>query len=331
MQVVFTLCSINYLAQAKTLGDSVLRQNPDYKFIIGLIDKNHARVDLGFLGTLDLVEVENIGIEGFDEMCEAYSLVELVTATKPFYFDYIFASYPEAETVTYFDPDIKVFAPLDDMLEKLKRFNIILTPHFTEPIQDRLLPTEKHVMSTGVFNLGFAAMRRGAEADRLNKWWMRKLRRECVLDLSRGYFVDQLWMNLAPAYFQDVLIEKHPGWNTAHWNLHERQVTQREGKYFVNDRELVFYHFSHYNPRRPESIASYHTRFSFAARPDLVPLYNEYNADLLANRYMDLIDLRCFYMKNEGRKKLKRQALGWLRQNVPQNVKIKVGKFLGRA
>ena len=50
MQIVFTLCSINYLAQAKTLGDSVLRHNPGYKFIIGLIDKNHTNVDLSGLG-----------------------------------------------------------------------------------------------------------------------------------------------------------------------------------------------------------------------------------------------------------------------------------------
>ena len=331
MQVVFTLCSINYLSQAKTLGTSVLRHNPDYKFIIGLIDKNHLGIDLSFLGDLELLEVEKICIDGFEEMSARYSIVELATASKPFYFDYLFKHYPDAEAVTYFDPDIKVFAPLTEMAEKLKVSNVILTPHFTRPITDSLLPTEKHVLNTGVFNLGFAAMKRGAEADALNSWWMGKLRHECLLDLTRGYFVDQLWMNLAPAYFDKVLIEKHPGWNTAHWNLHERTVTEVDGRFLVNQQPLIFFHFSHYSPKRPDTIASYHTRFSFATRPDLVTLYKQYNDDLVANRYLDLIGVPCFYMNNERRKGLKKKAMGWLRQNVPSDVKIRLGKLLKRS
>jgi hypothetical protein len=331
MQIVFTLCSVNYLAQAKALGDSVLRHNPDYKFIVGLIDKNHTGVDLSFMGGHELLEVEKVILDGLEDMAARYNIVELVTATKPFYFDYLFKHHPDAVAVTYFDPDIKVFAPLTDMAEKLERFNVILTPHFTQPIQDKLLPTEKHVLNTGVFNLGFAAMQRGAEADKLNSWWMGKLRRECIADLAHGYFVDQLWMNLAPAYFDKVLIEKHPGWNTAHWNLHERTLSEVDGHHLVNQQPLIFYHFSHYSPKRPEAIASFHTRFSFASRPDLVPLYRQYNDELIANRYLELIDIRCFYVNHQRQKELKRKAMSWIRQNVPQGVKMKLGKLLKRS
>jgi len=331
MQIVFTLCSINYLAQAKTLGDSVLRHNPGYKFIVGLIDKNHTNVDLSFLGDLEFIEVDKIGIDGLEDMSARYSIVELVTATKPFYFDYLFKRYPDAAAVTYLDPDIKVFAPLTDMAEKLKTFNLILTPQITQPIHDNLLPTEKHVYNTGVFNLGFAAMRRGAEAEKINAWWMERLRFECLQDLPRGYFVDQLWMNLAPAFFDKVLIEKHPGWNAAHWNLHERTLSEVDGQILVNQQPLVFFHFSHFSPKHPEVIAAYHTRFSFETRPDLRALFRQYSEDLLSNRYFDLIGVRCFYMNNERQKGLKRKAMGWLRQNLPQSVKMKLGKVLKRA
>src|SRR6267154_2482982 len=125
MHIVFTLCSINYLTQAKTLGDSVLRHNPGSRFIIGLIDKNHTGLDLSFLGNLELLEVEKVGIQGLEDMCARYTIVELVTATKPFYFDYLLRSQPGIETVTYLDPDIKVFAPLTDLREKLKTFNLV--------------------------------------------------------------------------------------------------------------------------------------------------------------------------------------------------------------
>lgn len=331
MQIVFTLCAINYLAQAKTLADSVLRHNPDYKFIIGLIDRNHTNVDLSFVGNLQLLEVHEIGIAGLDDMAERYSIVELVTATKPFYFDYLFKNFPDAEAVTYLDPDIKVFAPLTDVAEKLKAFNLILTPQITSPMQDALLPTEKHIFNTGVFNLGFAAMRRGDEANKINAWWMERLRYGCQQDLPHGYFVDQLWMNLAPAFFDKVLIEKNPGWNMAHWNLHDRTLSELDGQILVNQQPLVFFHFSHYSPKHPDVIASYHTRFSFETRPDLRPLFQQYNDDLIANRYFQLIGVHCFYLQNERKKALKRQAMGWLRQNVPLSVKIKLGRILKRS
>jgi hypothetical protein len=331
MQVVFTLCSINYLSQAKTLGQSLLRHNPDYKFIIGLIDRNHRGIDLSFLGDLEVLEVEKLGIEGFEEMAARYNIVELATASKPFYFDYLFRTHPDAEAVTYFDPDIKVFAPLTDMAAKLKSSNVILTPQITQPISDDLLPSEKNVLNTGVFNLGFAAMKRGAEADRLNKWWMGKLRHECLVDPTRGYFVDQLWMNLAPAFFDKVLIEKHPGWNTAHWNLHERTIREVDGRFLVNEQPLIFFHFSHYSPKQPDTLAKFHTRFSFANRPDVVTLYKQYNDELVANRYLDLIGVPCFYVSNQRRKDFKKKAMGWLRQNVPSTVKVRLGKLLKRA
>jgi hypothetical protein len=331
MQVVFTLCAVNYLAQAKTLGDSVLRHNPDYKFIIGLIDQNHTGIDLSFLGDLELLEVGQIGIADLEGMVNRYSIVELVTATKPFYFDYLFRKYPEAEAVTYFDPDIRVFTPLTDMATKLKAFNLILTPQITSPMNDALLPTEKHVYNTGIFNLGFAAMRRGEEANKINAWWMERLRHWCLQDLPRGYFVDQLWMNLAPAFFDKVLIEKHPGWNTAHWNLHDRVIGEVDGRFLVNDQPLVFFHFSHYTPKNPDVIATFHTRFSFENRPDLRTLYRQYHDDLVANRYFQLIGVPCFYLRNERKKAMKRQVLGWLRQNVPQSVKMKLGPILKRS
>ena len=39
MTLAFTICSINYLAQAQTLGQSLQKTNPDVEFVIGLVDK----------------------------------------------------------------------------------------------------------------------------------------------------------------------------------------------------------------------------------------------------------------------------------------------------
>jgi len=327
MNVAFTLCSINYLAQAKTLVDTLKKSNPSWTFILGLVDKNVTNVDLSFMGC-EVLEVETIAIDGFDQMVNAYSIVEFITAVKPFYFTYLFEKRKEIDKIIYFDPDIMVLGSLDDLETKLDTYDIVLTPHFTTPIRDSFQLTEKHIFSTGVFNLGFLAVKRSANTLNMLKWWEEKLRFECILDLTRGYFVDQLWMNLAPAYFDKVLIDKYPGYNMAHWNLHERSLTETANGYMVNDVPLVFFHFSHFHPGRPEQIATFQTRYSFDNRPDIKSLFKLYTDSLISNRYFEFKKIPCYYMRGEGKKQFKKSVKGFLRQVTPLRLKMIVSSMV---
>jgi hypothetical protein len=326
MNVAFTLCSINYLAQAKTLLDTMRKTNPSWHFIVGLVDKNINNVDISFLDC-EILEVEKVDIDGFEWMVNNYSIVEFITAVKPFYFTYILKNRPDVDKVIYFDPDIMVFQPLTDLETKLDANDIVLTPHFTTPIEDSLQPTEKHVFNTGVFNLGFLAVKRSPNTIAMLRWWENKLRTECILDLTRGYFVDQLWMNLVPTFFDKVLIDKYPGYNMAHWNLHERSLVQTPEGYTVNGVPLVFYHFSHYNPAKPAEIATFHTRYSFDTRADMKVLFDVYRASLLKNNFFELKKNPCYYMRNEGKKKLKKSFTAFFRKNTPLSLKIKLSKL----
>ena len=274
--------------------------------------------------------VEELQIENFQQRVKKYTIVELLTSVKPFYIEWLFNQYPAAESIVYFDPDIMIFQPLTGLEESLKKYDIILTPHFTQPINDNCLPTELHVMQTGVFNLGFIAVKRSENTFNMLRWWQSRLKEQCVIDLSRGLFVDQLWANLIPAYFDKVLIEKYPGYNMAHWNLHERFLSKDNEIYMVNGQPLVFYHFSHYSPANPESIAAHHNRFSFKTRPDLKEIYNQYKDSLIRYNYFSLKKVPCFYMNDEKKKKRKRDVESFLRQALPDKVKGKLKRLFVR-
>jgi hypothetical protein len=329
MNIAFTLCSINYLPQAKTLSDSFKKSNPDWKFIIGLVDKNTTNADLSFIDA-EVLEVDKLKIEGFQAMVDKYTIVELLTSVKPYYFTWLFNSYKEVEKFVYFDPDIMVFQPLTELSNSLDEYDIILTPHYTTPINDNLLPTELHIMQTGIYNLGFIAVRRSANTIAMLKWWELKLSTQCIIDLTRGLFVDQLWANLIPAYFDKVLIEKYPGYNMAHWNLHERTLTKTKDGFLVNNVPLIFYHFSHYSPTHPTEIAAFHTRFNFNSRSDLKELYNVYNHGLLEAKYLELKKVPCFYVSNESQKKRKKAIENFMRQALPDNIKSKLKVFMNK-
>ncbi len=320
---------MNYLGQAKTLADSVAKHAPDHLFLYCLADKVNGR-NLRGINPQNMIEVEQISIPNFHWMVKNYNIVEFATAVKPFFFNYLFDKYSEVNQITYLDPDIKIFTNLQELDALHVDSEVVMTPHFTVPITDNKIPTEKRIFSTGIYNLGFVSMKRGNNTFQLIDWWKEKLSYHCIVDLTRGYFVDQLWMVLAPIYFDKILVTKHLGMNMAHWNFHERILSVKHEQYFVQDFPLVFFHFSHYKPSKPTQLAAYHTRYSFATRTDLQPLYSDYHTELVNNHFFEFIKEPCFYLNNEQQKRLKKYWGNVMRIVIPQNIKVMLGKFLNK-
>jgi hypothetical protein len=300
MTLAFTICSINYLAQARTLGDSLRRTNPDYQYVIGLVDKlSDANLPSDLVPEYPMLEVDKIGIPDFAAMCDRYDITELNTAVKPFFIDYFYKNRPEATAIIYFDPDIIVFQPLVELNQALTTSSIVLTPHTCSPTPDWERPNEQHHLNTGIFNLGFVGLRADETARQFIDWWKQRLVYECRIDLCEGLFVDQHWVNFAPVYHQNVRIDKYLGYNVAYWNLHERLFSQRtDGTWLINDTdELRFFHYSGYNPFKPNDISKYQTRYTFEQRPDVKPLFDLYCRELLANANERYVKYPCVYIK----------------------------------
>ncbi len=300
MTLAFTICSVNYLAQARTLGDSLRQTNPDYRYVIGLVDKlSVANLPNELMPDFDMLEVDAIGIPDFAAMCDRYDITELNTAVKPFYIDYFYKSFPDVTKVIYFDPDIIVYQPLIRLNQALEQYSLVLTPHTCSPTPDWERPNEQHHLNTGIFNLGFIGLRNDATARAFVDWWKERLVYECRIDLCAGLFVDQHWVNFAPVYHDNVLIERHVGYNVAYWNLHERQLSaDLEGDWVVNETEkLQFFHYSGYNPDRPDEVSKYQTRYTFSQRPDARPLFEHYRKRLLANFNTEYRQYPCVYIK----------------------------------
>jgi hypothetical protein len=283
--VWFTLCSRNYLAHATTLADSFARHHPERSLVIGIVDSLEPDTR-ALAGAYELLGMDEIGEPSFEAMKVRYNTMELITAVKPYFIDYFFRR-RQADHVVYLDADMMVFDRLDRIVDDLGRASFVLTPHFVTPIYDEFALREQVVLNTGTFNLGFFAIRRDSVGEALIAWWRRKLFDECIMDQSRGYFVDQKWMNLSICHFDNYCIDKHLGLNMAHWNLHERRLTPAgDGRYRVNDSvPLLFFHFSSYSFDEPQAIARGQTRYSFDSRPDIVPVFTSYRDELASHGF----------------------------------------------
>lgn len=288
MKIAFTLCSNNYLAQAKTLGDSFINHNQDFQFIIGLVDRRSSQIDYDFFEPHKILEVESISIDDISELIDKYNIVEFNTAVKPFYFDYLFCVYDDASSITYIDPDIKVFGSLQDLDTIYEQADFVLTPHLLTLVKDSIPEKEQLVLNVGSYNLGFLGLKRSDQVIQFIEYFKHRMREKCYIDFCNGLFVDQIWANQIPSYFEKVYIWKDYGCNVGYWNFSERKVSQKEGKYFINhEYPLIFFHLSNYNPNEPNILCKF-LSYSFEKRPDLRELYEDYRKDLLHNRFESL-------------------------------------------
>lgn len=282
--LVFTLCSNNYLAQAITLGDSLLKFNPCYKFLIGLVDRKTELIDYSKI-PYEIIEVEKIELPLFNDMVLRYNIIELNTSVKPAYFKYLFKNL-DPESIIYIDPDIHVFSSFQTLRMELENFDILLTPHIFTPISDDKILAEEDFLNTGLYNLGFIAVRNTKNSLGMVEWWADRLNTKASIDFRKGLFTDQLWINFVPLFFEKVKILSNPGYNMAYWNLHERRLSVRSEELYVNNQEpLVFYHFSGFNPLLPHCLSKYQNRFTFQDLPEIEELFNDYSERLLSNGY----------------------------------------------
>ncbi|HEX4780402.1 MAG TPA: glycosyltransferase family 4 protein [Usitatibacter sp.] len=279
-----TIASKNYLAYATTLAESYLQAHPDHDFILVLVDKADGLVPARLACGAEVIEIANFAIPDLARFIYRYTIMELNTAVKPFVLGELLER-RGYETIVYLDPDIQVFSPLASVRAALEDASIVLLPHILRPYGDERMPSDLTILQSGTYNLGFIGLKRGESSRRMLEWWSSKLYRDCVVDIPRGLFVDQKWIDLVPGFFPDHRIVHDPGCNAAYWNLHERPLAREEGKWTVGGAPLAFFHFSGYVPFLPASLSKHQDRHELRDMPLLRSLTDAYAAALIANGY----------------------------------------------
>jgi glycosyltransferase involved in cell wall biosynthesis len=281
--VICTIVAKNYLAQARCLVDSFLEQHPNGHAFVLLVDRPEGYYDPA-QESFTTVLAEELGIPDFEEMIFRHTVLELSTAVKPFFLEFLFENYAY-DQLCYFDPDIYFYQPIDEIWEKLGQYAIVLIPHLMGPLDDEHLPNELTILRSGAYNLGFLGLSRHAQTEEFLRWWQGRMKKYCFVAFDQGLFVDQRWVDLVPARFSSTFIHRDPGCDVAYWNLPNRRIEQKDGILTVNGSPLKFYHFSGFSPDQPERISKHQNRYEFADIPLLRTLFEGYAGCLRANGF----------------------------------------------
>ena len=293
-RVIFTIVTKNYIGLAYVLRDSIRRHTPDVDFRVVVADEVSG-YDVQSDGDI-LIAKDVLSYSGqeWTEMAFKYNLTEFCTAIKPAAFQYLFGlGYDE---VMYFDPDIYTFSSLLPLFERLSRSVMLLTPHVVGIHPHYGGQQEEWTFNAnGIFNLGFCAMRKSADSDKILDWWRSKLFDNAFTDRSVGNFTDQKWMDWAPALLGEKLdVVRDLGVNVAPWNYFEREILQEGTRLTVRFREesensqasypLVFVHYSGYDYRQLLEGRIHHARIDVMRYPDIQLLHHTYTDVLVANK-----------------------------------------------
>ncbi|PJE46995.1 MAG: hypothetical protein CUR34_05570 [Sediminibacterium sp.] len=299
-KIVYTVCSANHLAHCKTMADSFILQNPSYELYIILIDRIEGRFNLSSFNHYNILEISDLAVPDFEIMAAQYSVIELNCAMKPFVAQWIFEKH-QPSILLYIDSDTWIFSSFETVEKSLEQYDLVITPHFTNAYPDNhLLPRERDILRSGLYNAGFIAMKSSDNTFSFLNWWSAHMKSECYYNFAEGMGVDQIWINLVPLLFKKVLIETNPGLNVAYWNLHERKISESGGKYWVNyDTPLCFLHISGYQFDHPTQISRHQTRYTVADHPILQQLFMEYATMVKSNGYALFSSIDCAYVKKK--------------------------------
>jgi glycosyltransferase involved in cell wall biosynthesis len=293
---VFTIVARNYLAYARVLATSLARHNPQARLHVVVLDDPHR--DAAPEQSFEILHADELPFHpasDFHTMAAIYDVTELATAVKPWAFEQFFAR--GASVVIYLDPDIEVFDSLGPVEPLARQHGLVLTPHITEPLpQDGKRPNERDLLLAGIYNLGFLALSSGA-AQTFLPWWRERLRRDGLNAPAEGLFVDQRWIDFAPALFEPWIL-KDAGYNVAYWNLAHRTLDREDDRivvrHGVDARPLRFFHFSGFSPLAPHLLSKHQQeslRIRLSEAPLLAELCERYAAALEAAGFAETASL----------------------------------------
>jgi len=321
-KIAFTICSLNYLHMALSARKSFLLYNQDWEFKIFIHDMIQDKEIIPFLLELSSNEdifIFSLGLKNnilnfpIEEIFIRYNVYESNTAIKPYIFSYYFNL--NYNKICYFDPDIYFYDQIDEIDNLLNTYEIILTPHMLLPCpDDGKIVSNQNINNAGIYNCGFVAMSYSDNIKTILKFWENQLKSKAYSRIEEGLFTDQIWANWFPVMSDKCYILKKYGYNVAYWNMHERTITYTNGKWFVNDEKLVFFHFSGITINNINIISKHQNRYSLEIKEvplrilfeDYVVKISENNIKLLSCQeyYFNKLPHRTFSLNTERRNKL---------------------------
>jgi hypothetical protein len=237
--VICTLFDHRYLPRGLCMIQSARRHGFTQKIWVLCLSAECEQM----LTRLALPDVQTITLDMLEEhiprLREARgnrSIVEYYFTCMAALHTYLFDKLPQLDGTMYVDADIKFFANPEIVFDAIADAPVAITPH-------NFVPAMRSLERSGVFNGGWSAFRRTPEGQLCLKWWLERSLEWCYDRVDEDRYANQAYMNRFPEIAPAAKILRGKGFNCAPWNIGNYKVTERDGRIWVDNEPLVFFHF----------------------------------------------------------------------------------------
>jgi hypothetical protein len=234
-----TLFDSNYLIKAVAMYRSLERSSPSFHLTAFCFD-DLAEELLGELGLEHLSVVTLRELEAHDPVLLSTKSdrtpVEYCWTATPALSLYMFETRKDLDEITYLDADLLFFSDPEQLFEEMGDASVLITPHRYAP------EYAKHEIN-GIYNVQFMTFRRDDRGLEALRWWHDRCIEWCYYRMEDGKLGDQKYLDDWPERFEGVHVLDHKGGGLAPWNATQYDVDERDGRIFVDEVPLVFFHY----------------------------------------------------------------------------------------
>lgn len=233
-----TLFDRNYLSRGLALYRSLERHCPDFTLHILCMDgPSHELLGRLQLRHAALITLDDLEDPALRRVKPTRTVAEYCWTCTPSLTLHVLERTAAAPAVTYLDADILFFSTPEVLFAEAGSAPITVHEHAFSP---RLAG---HQQASGRFNVGWVGFHRADQGFECLDRWRRQCLEWCHARAEGEKYGDQKYLDEWPSLYPDLHILGNEGAGVGPWNMESRRIVERAGRAFVNDDELVFFHF----------------------------------------------------------------------------------------
>ena len=236
-----TLFDSNYLARGLALYQSLITTKDEFTLYVFCFDDQTFEI----LAKLSLPYVVPIHLKSFEtdallRVKSERTAGEYCWTCTPHVIRHVLEHY-KVEQVTYLDADLYFYDKPSILLNELVTNNssVLITEH-------RYTPKYNHSKLCGIYCVQFMTFNANSDGINALQWWQDRCLEWCFNRHEDGKFGDQKYLDDWPTRFKGVHVLEHLGGGVAPWNVQQYLVSAANGRPYVNQFPIVFYHFQEY-------------------------------------------------------------------------------------
>jgi hypothetical protein len=233
---------INYTPHARSLAESLLAVSPSSELITFCMDdesyKNLTENKPTNVRPIHFTKLE----AAFPDLLIAKSnrsKVEYFYTCSPAICNYVLSNIEEVNEVTYLDADLYFFSNPEPIFTELGGASVGIIEH-------KFSFFTKRNKVYGNFNVGWITFRNDINGMSCLNSWTSNCIEWCYQRLEGDKYADQKYLDYWQRDFDGVYVINNIGANLAIWNISNYTITLRGTSVYVNNNELIFYHFANF-------------------------------------------------------------------------------------